>query len=449
MGNIPLELSIEELRELQKRGRSRTLPAGEVRRCQMILLLSEGFSYVDIKRRLGCNPATVSLWKRRFLEDRLPGLKSRHRGQRPSVRTPRLEARILRWTLRKPPDGSTHWSTRKLARKLKVNHSLVARVWKRAGLKPHRLDRYMASNDPNFEIKAADIIGLYLNPPQHAAVFCVDEKTAIQALDRRDRRLPLSPGRAERHGFEYRRHGTLSLLAAFETHSGQVIGKAVARHTSEQFVSFLQDLLHRVAKALAMILTLEVRQAFDLSQEPDGVRDAYGRNSFGQSLLLARRLVEAGSRFITAAGHEFNRWDAHSDNDDRHRRMTAGLDGSLPVLLEDLDQRGLLESTLVVVMGEFGRTAELNTKDGRDHWPHCWSMALGGGGIRGGQVVGASDERGAYVAEREVTLGDLFATIYKAFGIDWHKEYMTPVGRPVKIANSIDDMTGEPLPELI
>ena len=246
MGNIPLELSIEELRELQKRGRSRTLPAGEVRRCQMILLLSEGFSYVDIKRRLGCNPATVSLWKRRFLEDRLPGLKSRHRGQRPSVRTPRLEARILRWTLRKPPDGSTHWSTRKLARKLKANHSLVARVWKRAGLKPHRLDRYMASNDPDFEIKAADIIGLYLNPPQHAAVFCVDEKTAIQALDRRDRRLPLSPGRAERHGFEYRRHGTLSLLAAFETHSGQVIGKAVARHTSEQFVSFLQDLLHRV-----------------------------------------------------------------------------------------------------------------------------------------------------------------------------------------------------------
>ena len=214
----------------------------------------------------------------------------------------------------------------------------------------------------------------------------------------------------------------------------------LAEHASmDQFTS----------EALAMILTPEVRQAFDLSQEPDRVRDAYGRNSFGQSLLLARRLVEAGSRFITAAGHEFNRWDAHQDNDERHRKMTAGLDGSLPVLLEDLDQRGLLESTLVVVMGEFGRTAELNTKYGRDHWPHCWSMALGGGGIRGGQVVGASDDRGAYVVEREVTLGDLFATIFKAFGIDWHKEYMTPVGRPVKIANSIDDITGEPLAELI
>lgn len=119
----------------------------------------------------------------------------------------------------------------------------VARVWAKHGLKPHRLDRYMVSNDPNFERKAADIIGLYLNPPQHAAVFCVDEKTAIQALDRKDPVLPLSPGRAERHGFEYYRHGTLSLYAAFNTQTGEVLGKTAERHTSEQFVAFLTALV--------------------------------------------------------------------------------------------------------------------------------------------------------------------------------------------------------------
>jgi transposase len=119
----------------------------------------------------------------------------------------------------------------------------VHRVWKEAGLKPHRLERYMASDDPDFEAKAADIIGLYLHPPQHAAVFCVDEKTAIQALDRLDPVLPLSPGRAERHGFEYYRHGTLSLYAALDTATGRVHGKTAARHTSREFVDFLQEVV--------------------------------------------------------------------------------------------------------------------------------------------------------------------------------------------------------------
>src|SRR5208337_3306096 len=120
---------------------------------------------------------------------------------------------------------------------------MVARVWQRAGLKPHRIERYMASDDPDFETKAADIIGLYVKPPQHAAVFCVDEKTAIQALDRLDPVLPLSPGRLERHGFEYYRHGTLSLYAALNTRNGAVVGKTAARHTSQEFVAFLAELV--------------------------------------------------------------------------------------------------------------------------------------------------------------------------------------------------------------
>ncbi len=154
-----------------------------------------------------------------------------------------MEARILDHTRRGPSDGSTHWSTRKLGRKLGLSHNRVARVWARAGLQPHRLRRYMASDDPDFEAKASDIIGLYLKPPANAAVFCVDEKTAIQALDRLDPVLPLSPGRAERHGFEYHRHGTLSLYAALETRTGEIVGQTAVRHTSAEFVAFLAQIV--------------------------------------------------------------------------------------------------------------------------------------------------------------------------------------------------------------
>src|ERR1700685_1886730 len=124
-------------------------------------------------------------------------------------------------------------------------------------LKPHRLDGYMASNDPRFEEKAADIIGLYMNPPQHAAVFCVDEKTAIQALDRLDPVLPLSPGRAERHGFEYYRHGTLSLYAALEVKTGRVEGKTTRRHTSADFLGFLTDILSKTRGAKEIHIVLD------------------------------------------------------------------------------------------------------------------------------------------------------------------------------------------------
>jgi transposase len=161
------------------------------------------------------------------------------------VLTPKLRARILSATRKKPKDGSTHWSCRKLAAALDLSKDAVHRVWKEAGLKPHRLERYMASDDPEFEAKAVDIIGLYLNPPQHAAVFCVDEKTANQALDRLDPVLPLSPGCAERHGFEDYRHGTLSLYAALDTATGRVHGKTTARHTSRDFVDFLKEVVSR------------------------------------------------------------------------------------------------------------------------------------------------------------------------------------------------------------
>ncbi len=181
-----LRLTSSERAELKARLRSRTLPAEDVRRARVILLLAEGKSYSAIRQMLGCNPNYISRWKGRFEAERLAGLYSRYRGRAVEKRTPALEAKILEWTRKPPPDGSTHWSSRKLARHLGISHMMVARVWQRAGLKPHRIERYMASDDPDFETKAADIIGLYVKPPQHAAVFCADERTAIQALDRLD-----------------------------------------------------------------------------------------------------------------------------------------------------------------------------------------------------------------------------------------------------------------------
>ncbi len=234
----------EERIELEQMTQSRSLPAGDVFRARLILMLAEGVPYRTIQARLDTTAPTISRWKERFLKDRVEGLlEIRHPGQKPSVITPMLQAKVLEATRRKPKDGSTHWSCRKLAAQLGVSKDTVQRVWHKAGLKPHRLERYMASDDPEFERKAADIIGLYLNPPQHAAVFCVDEKSAIQALDRLDPVLPMSPGRAERHGFEYYRHGTLSLYAALDVRSGKVHGKTAARHTSDEFVDFLQQVV--------------------------------------------------------------------------------------------------------------------------------------------------------------------------------------------------------------
>jgi transposase len=236
----PIALSEEEKTELEQMTQSRTLPAGDVMRARLVLLLAKGTSYQEIQKLLDTTAPTISRWKDRFVRHRIAGLmEERHPGQKPSVRTPRLQARVLTTIKEGPKDGSTHWSCRKLATHLRVSKDTIQRILSQADIRPHRLARYMASDDPNFETKAADVIGLYLAPPQHAAVFCIDEKTAIQALDRLDPVLPLSPGRLERHGFEYRRNGTLSLYAALDVKTGKVRGKTAARHTSTEFVGFL------------------------------------------------------------------------------------------------------------------------------------------------------------------------------------------------------------------
>src|ERR1700734_1066805 len=251
-----LKLIPGQREELQRWAQSRTLPAGDVFRARLILALADGTTYREIARSLKTSLPTIARWKVRFERDGLAGLEGRHQGSKPRAATPKVQAHVIRRVQQKPGDGSTHWSCRKLATELGLSKSTVQRILAQAQLKPHRLERYMASNDPDFENKAADIIGLYLHPPQHAAVFCVDEKTAIQALDRLDPGLPFSPGRAERHGFEYYRHGTFSLYAALDVKTGKVEGKTAKRHTSAEFIAFLNQLLSKTrwAKEIHIVL---------------------------------------------------------------------------------------------------------------------------------------------------------------------------------------------------
>ena len=202
------------------------------------------------------------------------------------------------------------------------------------------------------------------------------------------------------------------------------------------------------AKAMRMVET-QARKAFELGQEKEELRDAYGRNRFGQGCLLARRLIERGVAFceVTLSGTPNNAagWDTHANNFDQVKQLSEVLDPAWATLMNDLRERGLLESTLVVWMGEFGRTPKINENQGRDHWPNVWSVVLGGAGIKGGQAIGNSGPGGDEVKDRPVKTNDLYATICAALGIDFKKENVSPEGRPIGIV----DRGGQPVKELI
>jgi transposase len=237
----PLRLQREERASLEGVVRSTRSPAGWIRRAQVLLLLAEGKPVRAIQAQTRMSPRRQRYWKQRWQQQGLDGLLDAERSGRPKKLTVEKEAALLAATEKPPTAPLTQWSTRRLARRVGVSHTTVMRVWHKVGLQPHRLRRYMASPDPNFEAKAKEILGLYLNPPRKAAVFCVDEKTAIQALDRTQPALPLRSGRPERQAVAYVRHGTVSLLAALEVHTGKVQGRCVARHTSQEFVCFLDE----------------------------------------------------------------------------------------------------------------------------------------------------------------------------------------------------------------
>jgi hypothetical protein len=191
--------------------------------------------------------------------------------------------------------------------------------------------------------------------------------------------------------------------------------------------------------AAQMVLSPRIK-AFDVSQEKDTIRDGYGRSPFGQGCLLARRLVEAGVTFVEVST---GNWDTHFDNFNKVKELSQFVDPAFAALLGDLKERGMLEKTLVIWMGEFGRTPKINPRTGRDHFPRAFSMALAGGGIKGGQVIGATSTDGTTVTERPVTVPDLFCSFYRALKINPRKENMTGLGRPIKIMD-----TGEAVKEL-
>jgi hypothetical protein len=198
-------------------------------------------------------------------------------------------------------------------------------------------------------------------------------------------------------------------------------------------------------RAVTVTHTDVARKAFDLSAEPVAVRDRYGRHTWGQSHLLARRLVESGVRFVTTVNGPGITWDTHKDNFEQlKRRLVPPMQQAFVALVDDLADRGLLDSTLVIWMGDFGRTPQINRDAGRDHWPQCYSMVLAGGGIRGGQVIGQSDKNGAYPAVRPVTPADVHATVYAALGYDSRSiSYRALDGRPMVLAD------GQPIHELL
>jgi transposase len=309
----PLVVSEEERQELQQMTQSRTLPAGDVMRSRMILLLAGGVAYKKIQALLDTTAPTISRWKRRFLQQRIAGLMEElHPGQQPSVRTPKLQAKVLAAIQEGPKDGSTHWSCRKLASKLRVSKDTIQRILAQADIRPHRLERYMASDDPDFETKAADVIGLYLAPPQHAAVFCVDEKTAIQALDRLDPVLPLSPGRLERHGFEYKRNGTLSLYAALDVKTGKVQGRTAERHTSAQFVDVLEQVVSGCKPYQEIHIILDNLSAHNDHSSRRVPESKYQREaSFHAHLLF---LAESSRNLVCTTGaRSYRSWHLHFD----------------------------------------------------------------------------------------------------------------------------------------
>ena len=185
--------------------------------------------------------------------------------------------------------------------------------------------------------------------------------------------------------------------------------------------------------AFDLMRSERAKKAFNIDEEPTKLREKYGRTSLGQGALLARRLVESGVRFVTVS-RGFNAWDHHKDIfRNLANTFLPELDRAYATLLEDLHERGMLESTLVIVTGEFGRTPEINVDAGRDHWPNSFSLTMAGGGITGGRVWGETDENAMFVKSDPVEVPDLIATIYKKLGIDYHKEYHSNIGRPVRL----------------
>ena len=235
----PLKVSEEERERLQSLAhRSRSQPS-LARRARVVLACAEGLDNKAVAKKLRCSLGMVGKWRTRFLNSRLEGLYDEPRPGAPrKVGDDKIEAVVIQ-TLESTPRGQTHWSTRELSKASGLSRMTISRIWRAFGLQPHRAETFKLSPDPQLIEKVRDIVGLYMNPPDHALVFCVDEKSQIQALDRTQPMLPMRPGQLERRTHDYKRHGTTSLFAALELKTNRVIGQLHRRHRAQEFRRFL------------------------------------------------------------------------------------------------------------------------------------------------------------------------------------------------------------------
>jgi transposase len=233
----------EQRTQLQRWARGRSTPARLVLRAKIVLLAAEGKRNDEIATELGCTRRTVGTWRRRFVDAGIAGIEkdAPRPGRDPAVRK-KAAAKILRKTTQEKPTAATHWSTRTMAEAVGVSHSTVQRVWKANGLKPHLVRTFKVSNDPRFAEKLIDVVGLYLDPPEHALVLSVDEKSQIQALDRTQPSLPMYPGRAGTLTHDYKRNGTTTLFAALNIAEGIVISDCMKRHRHQEWIRFLKTI---------------------------------------------------------------------------------------------------------------------------------------------------------------------------------------------------------------
>jgi transposase len=243
---IPITLTELERKELEKVISSSISPIRLINRAKAILLASDEVPSYQIAQQLNVSKDTVGSWRKRYFNQRFKGIvldrpRGKNHGGKLTSDQERLAQAIIKKTTQEKPKGSTHWSTRTMAKEMGTTHSFVNRVWQQAGLKPHLHKHFKVSNDPHFEEKLQDVIGLYMNPPEQAVVFCVDEKSSIQALDRTQPGLPMKKGRCGTMTHDYKRHGTSTLFAALNTATGEVIGECKKRHRHEEFLSFLKS----------------------------------------------------------------------------------------------------------------------------------------------------------------------------------------------------------------
>jgi transposase len=244
----------ERLQSLAHRSRSQPLLA---RRARVVLACAEGLHNKAVAKKLRCSLGMVGKWRGRFLKSRLEGLYDEPRPGAPrKISDEKIEAIVIQ-TLETTPRGQTHWSTRELASASGLSRMTISRIWRAFALQPHRTDTFKLSPDPLLIEKVRDIVGLYMNPPDHALVFCVDEKSQIQALDRTQPMLPMRPGQLERRTHDYKRHGTTSLFAALELKTSRVIGQVHRRHRSQEFRRFLDAIERNVPAGLEVHIVMD------------------------------------------------------------------------------------------------------------------------------------------------------------------------------------------------